>query len=64
MAAVFALVFVPAIGAVLFMLGGLYGGISVATISATLMFVALVVGTLGGLFKMSRTWDADEHEHA
>ncbi|MFT3697149.1 MAG: hypothetical protein QM831_28665 [Kofleriaceae bacterium] len=60
MAAIFALVFVPAIGAVLFMLGGLHGQLSLGTLAATTMFVALCVGAIGGLFKMSREWDAEE----
>ncbi len=63
MAAIFALVFVPALGGVLFMLGGLHGQLTFGAVSATLMFIALAFGALGGLFKMSRAWDADETAH-
>lgn len=61
MAAIFALVFVPAFAAVLFVLGDLHGHMSLSSIAAAGMFVALVAGLIAGLFRMSRVWDDDTH---
>jgi hypothetical protein len=57
MAAVFALVFVPTLAAVLFMLGGLHGSMSFSSILATSVFVALATGSLVGLFRLVYEWD-------
>jgi hypothetical protein len=64
MAAVFALVFVPALAAVL-CLGGAHGHASFATIAAGGMFITLVAGVLGVLFRLSRQWEGegDVKEH-
>ena len=61
MAAIFALVFVPAVAAVLFMLGDIHGHFSVASIAATGIFLALLVGLLTGLFRLARQWDESTH---
>lgn len=61
MAAIFALVFVPALAAVLFLLGDLHGHVSFTSIAAAGMFLALVAGLITGLFRMSRVWDDDTH---
>jgi hypothetical protein len=61
MAAIFALVFVPAVAAVLFLLGDLNGHVSISTVAASAVFVALLVGLLAGLFRMSRAWDDETH---
>jgi putative effector of murein hydrolase LrgA (UPF0299 family) len=57
MAAVMALIFVPALAAVLLMLGDLHGHLSITTVLATGMFVALATGVFSGTLKMFRTWD-------
>jgi hypothetical protein len=57
MAAVMALIFVPALAAVLIMLGDLHGQLSISTILATVVFVALTIGVTTGAFKMFRQWD-------
>jgi hypothetical protein len=59
MAAVFALIFVPTLAAVLFMLGGLQGGVTFSTVLATAVFVALATGILTGMFRLAHTWDDD-----
>ncbi len=62
MAAVFALVFVPALAAALCMLGDVHGHLAVSTIAATMVFVSLLTGLLAGLFRLSRRWE-DESLH-
>jgi hypothetical protein len=59
MAAVFALVFVPALGAVLLMLGTLHGAISIGTLFATLVFFALTTGLMVGLFRLAHNWEEE-----
>ena len=59
MAAIFALVFVPALAAVLFMLGLLNGGLTIATVSAALLFVALATGVFAGLYRMVHRWEEE-----
>jgi hypothetical protein len=59
MAAVFALVLVPALGAVLCILAGIHGHASFATIAAGSVFLSLTVGMLGVLFRLFRQWDAE-----
>jgi hypothetical protein len=61
MAAVFALIFVPALAAVLCMFGDIHGHLSFSTIAAGSMFVALITGLLGVLFRLARQWE-DEGE--
>ncbi|HEY6038469.1 MAG TPA: hypothetical protein VIV58_29505 [Kofleriaceae bacterium] len=61
MAAIFALVFVPAVAAVLFMLGDVHGHLSFASVSATVIFVGLLTGLLTGLFRLARQWDESTH---
>jgi len=61
MAAVFALIFVPALGAVLCMLGDVHGHLSFGTIAAGTVFVALITGMLAVLFRLARQWE-DEGE--
>ena len=58
MAAIFALVFVPAVAALLFMLGDVHGHLTFATIAATLTFVGLLGGLLTGLFRLAGQWDS------
>jgi amino acid transporter len=59
MAAVFALIFVPAIAAILCMLGEVHGHLSLATVAATTTFLALIIGLLTGLFRLARQWEAE-----
>jgi hypothetical protein len=61
MAAIFALVFVPAVLAVLVMLGDIHGHMSVSTLAASLTFCALIAGLITGLFRLARQWDATTH---
>lgn len=61
MAAIFALVFVPAVAAVLVMLGDIHGHMSFTTIAATLTFLALIGGLITGLFRLAHQWDAPTH---
>lgn len=61
MAAIFALVFVPALAAVLFMLGDVHGHMSFTTLAATLTFFALIGGLITGLFRLAHQWDAPTH---
>ena len=63
MAAVMALIFVPALAAVLLMLGDLHGQMSISTILATVTFVALASGVIGGTMRMFRRWDHEEPHH-
>jgi len=59
MAAIFALVFVPALAAILFMLGGTVGHVSFGTAFAALTFVALAGFLLTQLFRLAHHWDHD-----
>jgi hypothetical protein len=59
MAAVFALIFVPALAAALCILGGIHGHVSFATIAAGSLFLVLTGGLLGVLFRLSRQWEAE-----
>ena len=59
MAAIFALVLVPALGAVLCIFGGIHGHASFATIAAGSVFLSLTVAVLGLLFRLSRQWEAE-----
>jgi hypothetical protein len=61
MAAIFALVFVPAVAAILFMLGDIHGHMSFTTFAATMTFFALIGGLITGLFRLARQWDAPTH---
>ena len=60
MAAVFALIFVPGLAAVLFMLGTNQGQLSFATAAAATVFVALATGIFMGLLRLSRTWEDEK----
>jgi len=60
MAAVFALVFVPGLAAVLFMLGGAKGDLSFGTAMATTVFVALAAGVFSGLLRLSQRWEDEK----
>ncbi|HET9989775.1 MAG TPA: hypothetical protein VFQ65_14685 [Kofleriaceae bacterium] len=55
--------FVPAVAAVLFMVGDIHGHLSVTSIAATVMFLALLGGLVTGLFRLARQWDEDEPAH-
>ena len=57
MAAVFALVFVPALAAVLLMVGVVRGGMAFSTVLAAAVFLALATGLLAGLFRLARRWE-------
>lgn len=57
MAAIFALVFVPCLFAVIFMIGSATA--SVAVIAATTIFVALATGMLTGLFRLAHSWEGE-----
>jgi hypothetical protein len=59
MAAIFALIFVPGLAAVLFMVGLVSGGMTLATGFASLVFVALSTGLVAGLFRLAHTWDEE-----
>lgn len=60
MAAIFALVFVPALAAVGFMiLSAAQGELTFGTALATAMFAMLAMGVFYGLLKMARQWDAE-----
>ncbi len=59
MAAVFALVFVPAVTAVVCMFG-MHGTPSFGTVAAAAMFFALIVGLLAGLFRLTRELDDEK----
>ena len=60
MAAVFALVFVPALAAVLLMAGVVRGSLSLSTGLAATVFIALAAGMLAGLFRLARKWEDEE----
>jgi cytochrome c biogenesis protein CcdA len=57
MAAVFALVFLPALAAAGFMFKVVQGDLSFATAMAGMIFIALAGGTFFGLFRMARKWE-------
>ncbi len=59
MAAVFALVFVPALAAAL-LLGFVGGGLCFSTAVAGLVFVALATGMVAGLFRLARQWEDED----
>lgn len=59
MAAVFALVFVPAVTSIVCILG-MHGAPSFGTIAAPAMFFALIAGLLGGLFRLTHEWDDEK----
>jgi len=59
MAAVFALVFVPGLAAVLFMLGLAGSGITFGTAFAAFVFCALATGLIAGLFKLAHAWEEE-----
>jgi hypothetical protein len=62
MAAIFALIFVPALAAMLFMVGILPGHLTIATGAAAVTFIALAMGVFLGLLRLMRQWEAgDEH---
>jgi len=65
MAAIFALVLVPALAAVLCILGGIHGHVSFATVAAGSVFLALTVGVLALLFRLFQEWEteSDEERH-
>ncbi len=56
MAAVFALVFVPAVVA-LMCLFGMHGALTFGTVAAAGVFIALLVGLLAGLFRLTHAWE-------
>jgi hypothetical protein len=56
MAAVMALIFVPALATVALMLASNLGG-SLGPTFATLLYAALAMGVFAGLFKMARRWE-------
>lgn len=60
MAAVFALVFVPGLAAVLFMLGGNQGQLSFGSAFAATVFVALAAGIFTGLLRLTRQWEDEK----
>ena len=60
MAAVFALILLPAIAATGFMFKVVQGDLSFATAIAGITFFMLAGGVFLGVLRMSRTWDADE----
>jgi hypothetical protein len=60
MAAIFALVFVPALAAVGFMtMSALQGDLSFGSALATVCFALLAMGVFYGLLSMARQWDAE-----
>ena len=59
MAAVFALIFVPAVAAILCMVGDINGHGSFVTIAATGTFLALITGLLVGLFRLAHQWESE-----
>jgi hypothetical protein len=63
MAAIFALIFVPAVAAVLCMLGDAHGHLSLTTVAATTMFLALITGLIVGLFRLAQGWDEEGDHH-
>jgi hypothetical protein len=59
MAAVFALVFVPALAAILFMLGLTGGGMTAGTVFAAVVFLALTAGLVVGIFRLAHGWEEE-----
>lgn len=62
MAAVFALVFLPALASTLFFLGS-DNGLTFGSVAAALTFSMLAGGIFYGLLQMTRGWEGD-HEGA
>ena len=60
MAAVFALIFVPAVAAFACMFGDIHGHVSFSAVAATLVFTALLVGLLTGLFRLAHKWEDED----
>jgi hypothetical protein len=60
MAAVFALVFVPALAATLCIIGMFQGGVSFGTAFAATVFFALAAGMVTGLFRLAHRWEDEE----
>ena len=64
MAAIFALIFVPALVAMLFMIGVLRGDLSFATGAAAAVFVSLAMGVFIGLLRLMRQWETADEKRA
>ena len=62
MAAVFALVFLPALAATGLMIQVVRGDLSPASSMAGMTFIGLAVGVFYGLFRMARRWERDAGE--
>ena len=60
MAAILALIFVPAFAAILFMVGLASGTPTLATAAAATIFIALAAGVFVGLMRLMRHWEVDE----
>ncbi|MBS1118201.1 MAG: hypothetical protein H6Q90_429 [Deltaproteobacteria bacterium] len=60
MAAVFALVFVPALAATLCIMGMFQGGVSFGSALAAAVFLALSTGMVTGLFRLAHKWEDEE----
>jgi hypothetical protein len=58
MAAIMALVFVPALAAIGFMVMGNAGG-TTSAVFATFIFTALAAGVFGGMAKLARGWEEE-----
>ena len=64
MAVVLLLVFLPAIFAVLFMMGTLGGHFTLINVVAVLTFIALGTGLVVGMMRLSSKWDhSRRHSH-
>ena len=61
MAAIFALVFVPAVAAVLCTVGDIHGHLTFTSVAAASVFIALLGGLLVGLFRLAHQWDEPTH---
>jgi hypothetical protein len=59
MAAVFALIFLPALAAVSLMFKATGGQLVASTIFALVCFAALAAGVFAGLYTMARHWEAE-----
>lgn len=60
MAAVFALVFLPALAAAGLMFKVVQGDLSLASSMAGMMFIALASGIFYGLLRMARQWEDEK----
>jgi hypothetical protein len=60
MAAVLCLIFLPIMGAVLFMLGSMGGPMSLGTMLAGGTFLLLGAGIVVGTLTMSKGWESDD----